>query len=57
MRDKVKDTIQKHQLLSVGDKVLIAVSGGADSLSLLHVLHKLQRELSLSLHIAHIHHG
>ena len=40
-----------------GSSVLIALSGGADSLCLTHVLHRLQSSLSLQLALAHVHHG
>jgi tRNA(Ile)-lysidine synthase len=53
----VLQTIKKRQLLEPGDKVLVAVSGGPDSLCLLHLLHKLAPALQISLHIAHINHG
>lgn len=49
--------IQKHQLFSCGDKIVVGVSGGADSVCLLHVLKECQREWKLSLFVVHIHHG
>jgi tRNA(Ile)-lysidine synthase len=35
----------------------VAVSGGQDSLALLHCLHDLREELGVALHVAHLHHG
>jgi tRNA(Ile)-lysidine synthase len=43
-------------LLNPGDRVVVAVSGGPDSVCLLSVLHLLSPELELSLHIAHLDH-
>jgi tRNA(Ile)-lysidine synthase len=43
--------------LSRGDRLLVAVSGGVDSMVLLDVLSRLQDRLGLRLHVAHIHHG
>jgi len=37
---KVKNTIRKHQLLNKKDKILVGVSGGKDSLTVLHLLHQ-----------------
>jgi tRNA(Ile)-lysidine synthase len=53
---KVKETIKKRSMLNPGDRVLVAVSGGPDSVCLLSALHALSRELDLSLHIAHLDH-
>lgn len=53
---KVKETLQKYSMLDPGDTVLVAVSGGPDSICLLSILHGLSRELNLSLHIAHLDH-
>jgi tRNA(Ile)-lysidine synthase len=44
-------------MLAGGESVLVAVSGGADSVALLHVLTALAPELSLRLHVLHVDHG
>lgn len=54
--NQVKKTIKHHNLLDFGDRVLIGVSGGADSLALLFTLNYLKKELGLYLHVAHLDH-
>ena len=51
------DLIQKYNMLPMGSTVLCAVSGGADSMYLLHCLWKLQEEYSITLLAAHFEHG
>lgn len=54
---RVKTTVEKYGLLEKGDKVLVALSGGADSVCLLYLLLKLKDEFALSFHIAHLNHS
>lgn len=53
----VADTIRSRQMFHQGDAVLVGVSGGADSVALLHILLQLSATLHLSLGIAHLNHG
>jgi len=54
---RVRHTIETHGLLAPGDGVVVGVSGGPDSVCLLHVLLHLREEYRLRLHVAHLHHG
>src|SRR5579859_8189859 len=53
---RVRAYALRHELFRPG-RVVVGVSGGADSLTLLHILTKLQSEFALSLHIATFDHG
>lgn len=54
--DEVKRFVEEHQLLKSGDKVLVALSGGADSVALLHILISLKEELGIEIYAAHFNH-
>lgn len=54
---KIKSFILENQLLSPGDNVLVALSGGADSVCLLSVLLALREALSFSLAAVHVNHN
>lgn len=53
---KIRNTISEHNMLETGDKVIVALSGGSDSMVLLDVLKKLSDEYSLKLSVAHVNH-
>lgn len=53
----VRQTIQRHHLLPPNSTVLVAVSGGNDSLALLHLLADLCKEFSIRLHIVSLDHA
>jgi tRNA(Ile)-lysidine synthase len=53
----VVDTIERHKMLIPRDKVLIGVSGGADSVALLHLMVALRPVMDLQLAVAHLNHG
>lgn len=54
---QVRDTIESHDLLDRDDHVVVGVSGGPDSLCLLHVLRKIDAAYRIQLHVAHLNHG
>jgi len=56
LESKVIDFIQRYSLVSPGEIVVVGVSGGADSVCLLHVLAKWQKGLGIRLHVAHLNH-
>ncbi|SKA95447.1 tRNA(Ile)-lysidine synthase [Caloramator quimbayensis] len=56
MRKKVINTINKYNMISKGDKIVIGFSGGPDSTALIHVLHSLREDYDIKLYAAHINH-
>lgn len=54
---RVKDFIKKHKLIHNGDTVVVGVSGGPDSMALLHFLHTLQEGWNLTVVAAHVDHA
>lgn len=57
MNNKVLKTIKKYNMLSKGDRVLIGVSGGADSIALLEFFVSVKEKYDLDICVAHIEHG
>ena len=56
-QQKIKEFTQKYNMLCPETKVLVALSGGADSVALLEVLCALRKEMPLKLMAVHVHHG
>ena len=50
-------TIERESLLPSGSNLILCVSGGSDSIALLHLCHQLRRLYRWRLHILHFHHG
>lgn len=57
MISEVLNEIKKKNLIQKGEIVLAGVSGGADSVCLLLILHKIQKEIGFSLEVIHVEHG
>ena len=55
--EKVIEYVKKHEMLKTGDKIIVGVSGGADSVCLLFLLKNLRPKWQLSLEVVHIEHG
>ncbi len=55
--DRFKRTIDRYDLLSQGDRLVVGVSGGVDSMVLLHLLNSCRVTFDLSLIVAHVNHG
>lgn len=55
--DSVFKVMQEHHMTEKGDRVVIGVSGGADSMCLLFLMYELKERLEISPEVIHINHG
>ena len=56
LEKKVRETIERYNLVEKGDKIIVALSGGPDSMCLLYTLNKMKKELDLSIHCVYLNH-
>ncbi|MBR6025583.1 MAG: tRNA lysidine(34) synthetase TilS [Firmicutes bacterium] len=56
LKDAVKKTIEEKELIQPGDRIILGLSGGPDSIALLHVLASLQQDLNFTLYALHVNH-
>lgn len=54
--EKVLSTINKYNLIEKGDKIVLGLSGGPDSICLLHILNRLRETLEIEVYAAHLNH-
>lgn len=57
MVDRIQKTAEKFGLFQNGDIIVTALSGGADSVALLHALYSIKEKYNLTLYAAHLNHG
>jgi tRNA(Ile)-lysidine synthase len=56
LEQRVIKFIREHNLFLAGDRLVVAVSGGGDSVCLLHILAQGRKELGVELYVAHLNH-
>lgn len=60
MKKTVLETIKKYNMIENKDKIVLGVSGGPDSISMLDILNKIRKDTSINLDfeivVAHINH-
>ena len=57
LTNKFRDTLMKEEIIVQGDKILVAFSGGIDSVALLNLLLEVRESFGLRLGAAHLNHG
>lgn len=56
VEEQVYNCIKKYKLINENDKIVIGVSGGPDSICILHVLNSLKEKLKIEIFVAHVNH-
>ena len=56
MKEKVLKTIKKYNLIKSGDKIVLAISGGPDSIFMFDILKELRNKLNFEFVVCHVNH-
>ena len=56
MKQKVIETIKKYNLIKSGDKIVLGVSGGPDSITMLDILKDLKETMNFEIYVVHVNH-
>lgn len=56
MEEKIQKTIKQYNMIESGDKIVLGVSGGPDSICMLEILNKLKNEFKFDIVVAHVNH-
>lgn len=54
--NKVLDTVKKYNMIQKGDKILLGVSGGPDSICMLNILNDMRKDINFDIIVAHVNH-
>ena len=57
MKQKIIETIKKYNLINSGDRIVLGVSGGPDSIAMLDILRQLRDEIKFEIYVVHINHN
>ncbi len=56
LKEKVLQTIKKYNLIKKGEKIVVGVSGGPDSICLINILNEIKQQEKIDLIVCHINH-
>jgi len=57
LEQKIFEFVTKYKLIETGDKIVLGVSGGPDSICMLDILHKISKKIDFEIVVCHINHG
>ena len=57
LEQKIYELVTKYKLIEKGDKIVLGVSGGPDSICMLTILHNLKKQIDFEVLVAHVNHG
>ena len=57
LRSRVRSYMEEYNMTDPGTSILAGVSGGSDSIAMLHILSSLRKAMGFELYAVHVHHG